>query len=412
MTTTRKAAAAAASIAARDSVEPRIFNTGERAGYHTSLHLENAKRQAEERNLKDILIVDADAHHLNEMTYFRDIAKYIEDDVLRHEVFNGEAGKLMYPGFSGAQHQSLAGRLVRYRREHMEDLSGDVPGEVEFARREMTAIGIDYQIVFPTALLALGMHPDPTIETAMAWAYTRWVTEEILPHTPRVKTMVYLPMNQPEACLRFVERFGDKPGVVGFMVTSARYRPVHANDYMRLYGAIQERGLPLCFHAIYHQQERMFEGMNKFISVHALGFIFYNLVHITNMIVNGIPERFPKLKMLWIESGLAWIPFLMQRLDNEYLMRSSEAPLLKKLPSEYMRDMYYTSQPIENRDYGLLESTMKAMHAETQLLFSSDYPHWDFNLPSTIYDLPFLSEAAKHRILGQNAWDLFQLDRR
>jgi predicted TIM-barrel fold metal-dependent hydrolase len=103
---------------------------------------------------------------------------------------------------------------------------------------------------------------------------------------------------------------------------------------------------------------------------------------------------------------------MMQRLDNEYLMRSSEAPLLKKLPSEYMRDMYYTSQPIENNDYALMESTMKAMNAETQLLFSSDYPHWDFNLPSTIYDLPFLSEEAKLRILGKNAWDLFQLDRR
>ena len=398
--------------ATRDGVGPRLFNTGERAGYHTTLHLENARRQAEERGFKDVLIVDADAHQLNEMTYFQDIATYIEDEVLRYEVFNGEAGKLMYPGFRGPQHQSLAGRLVRYRNEHLEDLKADVPPEVEFSRREMSSIGIDYQVVFPTALLALGMHPDPGIETAMAWAYTRWLTEEILPNSPHVRTMVYLPMNQPEACLRFVERFGDDPGVVGFMVTSARYRPVHANEYMRLYGAIQERGLPLCFHAIYHQQERMFEGMNKFISVHALGFIFYNLVHITNMVVNGIPERFPRLKLLWIEGGLAWIPFLMQRLDNEYLMRSSEAPLLKKLPSEYMREMYYTSQPIENNDHALMESTFKAMNAETQLLFSSDYPHWDFNLPSTIWDLPFLSEAAKRRILGQNAWDLFGLDRR
>ena len=185
----------------------------------------------------------------------------------------------------------------------------------------------------------LGMHPDPTVETQMAWAYTRWLTEEILPASPMIKTMVYLPMNQPEACLKFVEKFGDRPGVVGFMVTSARYRPVHDNAYMKVYGAIQERGLPLSFHAIYHQQERMFEGMNKFISVHALGFIIYNLVHIMNMIVNGIPERFPKLKLLWIESGLAWIPFMMQRLDNEYLMRSNETPLLKKLPSDYMREI-------------------------------------------------------------------------
>jgi predicted TIM-barrel fold metal-dependent hydrolase len=218
-------------------------------------------------------------------------------------------------------------------------------------------------------------------------------------------------MNQPEACVKFVERFGGHPGVVGFMVSSARYRPVHDNVYMPLYRVIEETGLPLSFHAIYHQAERMFEGMNRFISVHALGFIIYNLVHIMNMIVNGIPERFPKLKLLWIESGLAWIPFMMQRLDNEYLMRSNEAPLLKKLPSDYMKEMYYTTQPIENQNHEALELTMKMMNAETQLLFSSDYPHWDFNLPSTIWDLPFLDEQQKRRILGINAWELFRLDR-
>jgi hypothetical protein len=69
--------------------------------------------------------------------------------------------------------------------------------------------------------------------------------------------------------------------------------------------------------------------MNRFLSVHALGFILYNMVHLTNMVINGIPDLFPKLKVIWIENGLAWIPFLMQRLDNEYLMRTSEAPLLK-----------------------------------------------------------------------------------
>jgi predicted TIM-barrel fold metal-dependent hydrolase len=395
-----------------DPVEPRIFNTGERGGHDTRFHLLNATRQADERGFKDILIVDADAHHLNEMTHYREIMKYVEDDVLRHEIENGERGGLMYPGFRSPQRHSLSGRILRYRNEHLETFEDKtLHPEAEFSLREMKAIGIDYQVVFPTALLALGMHPDPFIETQLAWAYSRWLTEEVLPSSPYLKTMIYLPMNQPEACVRFVEKFGEDPGVVGFMVTSARYKPVHANAYMPVYRAIEEVGLPLSFHAIYHQQERMFEGMNRFLSVHALGFIFYNLVHMTNMVVNGIPERFPKLKMLWIESGLAWVPFLMQRLDNEYLMRSSEAPLLKRLPSEYMREMFYTSQPIENNDYEMLEMTLKKINAETQLLFSSDFPHWDFNLPSTIYDLPFLSETAKRRILGGNAAELFQLDR-
>ena len=90
----------------------------------------------------------------------------------------------------------------------------------------------------------------------------------------------------------------------------------------------------------------------------------------------------------------------MQRLDHEYMMRSSEAPALKRLPSEYMRDMYYTTQPLERSNRKILQCTLEAFNAETQLLFSSDWPHWDFDPPSTITTLPFLSDQAKRNILG------------
>ena len=63
-----------------------------------------------------------------------------------------------------------------------------------------------------------------------------------------------------------------------------------------------------------------------------------------------------------------------------------------------MRDMFFTSQPMEmvdNRE--ALELTFKMIKADTQLLYSSDYPHWDMDLPSTIYDLTFLSTGeAQH----------------
>jgi predicted TIM-barrel fold metal-dependent hydrolase len=91
------------------------------------------------------------------------------------------------------------------------------------------------------------------------------------------------------------------------------------------------------------------------------------------------------------------------------MLRSSECPLLKKKPSEYMRDMYYSTQPIEIQDLDTLECTFRMIKAETQLLYSSDYPHWDFDLPSAIYDLPFLSEKAKHNILGGSAARIFNL---
>ena len=101
----------------------------------------------------------------------------------------------------------------------------------------------------------------------------------------------------------------------------------------------------------------------------------------------------------------------MQRLDNDYKMRWSEAPSLKGLPSEYMQQMFYTSQPMEvpNR-LDVLEMTFSLINAEKQLLWSSDYPHWDMDVPSVIYDLPFLTEDQKQRILGGNAIELFGLD--
>ena len=245
----------------------------------------------------------------------------------------------------------------------------------------------------------------------MARAYNRWITEVVLPSNPRLVSMLYLPFNDPEATYKMVKEHAGKKGVIGFMVVSTRYKPVHDNAYMKTYALLEELGLPISFHASYHWNDQLVSLCNRFMAAHALGFTFFNAVHCANWIVNGLPERFPKLNVIWIESGLAWVPWLMQRLDNDYRMRTSEAPSLKRLPSDYMREMYYTSQPMEmvnNRE--ALELTFKMINAETQLLYSSDYPHWDMDVPSVIWDLPFLNERAKRNILGDNAKRIFNLD--
>ena len=91
-------------------------------------------------------------------------------------------------------------------------------------------------------------------------------------------------------------------------------------------------------------------------------------------------------------------------------MRPSEAPGLKRLPSEYIREMYFTSQPLERSNMQILQATMETINAETQLLFASDWPHWDFDPPSSITTIPFLSEQAKRNILGLNAARVFNLE--
>ena len=222
--------------------------------------------------------------------------------------------------------------------------------------------------------------------------------------------MLTLPFSDPDACLRQVEEFGHRKHVGGFMVTTVRNNlAVNDNRYMKVYRAIEERGLVLSFHSGPNWGEPIFKSCNRFLVAHALGFSWYNIVNLANWVINGMGERFPKLPVLWIESGLAWVPFMMQKLDHEYMLRPSEAPLLKKKPSDYMRDMFYSSQPMEIQDMGALETTFRMINAETQLMYSSDYPHWDFDLPSTISDLPFVTEKAKHNILGGTAARLFKL---
>jgi len=75
-----------------------------------------------------------------------------------------------------------------------------------------------------------------------------------------------------------------------------------------------------------------------------------------------------------------------------------------------MRDMFSTSQPLEKTNMRLLQATMEAFNADSQLLYASDWPHWDFDVPSTITSLPFLNEQAKRNILGLNAARIFNLD--
>jgi len=368
-----------------------------------------AHAASDARKLADTFIVDIDAH-VTETAFWSEITDRIDNDYLRDAAKSFRERGGSPPGLLNIQpgmlYQDMFGRIPHGQQSDAV-IGEDTHRQIELTRRAMDSMGIDYTVAFPTPMLLLGMHPQAEVEVALGRAFNRWLIEELLPREPRIKAMMYLPFNDPDACVDVVEEFADAPGVIGFTVVSTRYKPVHHNSYMRLYAALQAAGKPLAFHSGFHWGDESMKQVNRFISMHAISFCYFNMIHLTNWIINGIPERFPGLKVIWVESGLAWVPFLMQRLDSEYMMRSSEAPLLRRRPSEYIRDMYFTSQPLETSNLKLTQATMEAINAETQLLFASDWPHWDFDLPRSITSLPFLSEQAKRNILGLNAARLF-----
>jgi predicted TIM-barrel fold metal-dependent hydrolase len=349
---------------------------------NTTKLLAHASEQAKQRKLEDVLIVDSDAHHY-ESEHMSEILPFMENDVLKQLAMSarskGGRGTIT-PQSVG--YQDMGGRVTRYPLRGSEKTDGTHHRDVQLGHRWMDAMSVDYSCMFPTGMLSIGLHPQKEMETELCWAYNRWLTEKVLPESDgRFFSMLCLPFSDPDASYRQVCEFGHRKGVGGFMVTTVRPKVgVHENVYMKTYRAIEERGLVLSFHSGPAWGDHTFQTCNRFLSAHALGFSWYNILHCTNWIVN--------------------------------LLRPSEAPLLKKRPSDYMRDMYYTTQPMEIVDEEALQCTFRMMNAETQLLFATDYPHWDFDTPGTIWDRPWLSEKAKHNILGGTAARLFKLQPR
>src|SRR5206468_6617292 len=117
--------------------------------------------------------------------------------------------------------------------------------------------------------------------------------------------------------------------------------------------------------------------------------------------------RFPDFKVVLVEGGVSWLPALMWRLDQSYKGLRYEVPWLKKKPSEYLRDhVRITSQPLErpDNDQHLLQ-VLEMMDAEHLLMFSSDYPHWDFDSPKHAF--PKLPETMRRRIFSENAREFY-----
>ena len=97
------------------------------------------------------------------------------------------------------------------------DTSDGEHRDLTLMRRAIETMGIDVQIVFPQPMLEIGLHPSAEIETQLIFAYNRWFTSRILAHEPRIKSMLALPFGNPEACLRTIDEFAGKPGVIGFL---------------------------------------------------------------------------------------------------------------------------------------------------------------------------------------------------
>src|SRR5262245_2223315 len=177
---------------------------------NTTRLLAHARKQAQQRKLDDVLIVDVDSHHY-ENESFDEFLPFMENDVLRQLTLAGRAkGRGSVVPNMAVGFQDMGGRITRYPMRSSEKTPGGNPRDIELGRRWMDAMGVDYACLFPTLMLAIGLHPDPDMEVQLCWAYNRWLTEKALPEGDgRFYSMLTLPLSDPEAALHQIETFGD-----------------------------------------------------------------------------------------------------------------------------------------------------------------------------------------------------------
>jgi predicted TIM-barrel fold metal-dependent hydrolase len=131
------------------------------------------------------------------------------------------------------------------------------------------------------------------------------------------------------------------------------------------------------------------------------------MAHLVSLVMEGVFERLPGFRFLFIEEGLSWAPHVTWRLDKDYKGNRSECPWLTRLPSEYIHDhCYYSTQPIdEPAKPEHLVHLLEMIDASRTVLFATDYPHWDFDNPKVA--LSHVPVEMRERIFVGNALDLY-----
>ncbi|MDQ3814847.1 MAG: amidohydrolase family protein, partial [Armatimonadota bacterium] len=270
-----------------------------------------------------------------------------------------------------------------------------------------------YAILTGGGILGISLWPDLDFCNAVASAYNDWMVEKWLKFSPQYKGCILINHGDPPAAAKEIDRWGSHPDMVQVIMASGARMPFGHRFYYPIYEAAERHGLPVAIHpgtegAGIAEPPTPAGYPSRYFEWHNILPLNY-MGHLNSLVCEGVFEKFPKLKFVCIEGGIAWLPHLMWRMDKNYKALRSTTPWLKRLPSEYIKEhIRLTTQPIEEPDDPRqLTQIFEMIEGEKLLMFSTDYPHWDFDSPKMA--LPPMSKEMKQRIMWQNAAELYGL---
>ena len=271
--------------------------------------------------------------------------------------------------------------------------------------------GIDRAVLIGGEVLGLGAMPDPDAAAMISSAYNDWLAATWLAADDRYRGYLVVGPQDPVLAAGEIRRAAQDERFVGVFLPLTNIL-MGQRHYYPIYDAAAEIGLPVAVHpnsgeGIFRTSPPMAGGTPTYYVEWHSGLSQIFQANVISLICHGVFERFPGLRVIITEGGLAWVPDVMWRLDKNVKGLRDEVPWMKRLPSEYLVDhVRFTTQPMpEPRRRSHLHTLLEIVRAERTLMFSSDYPHWDFDDPRHV--LTTLPAEIRDRVKAQNAIETY-----
>ncbi len=296
-------------------------------------------------------------------------------------------------------------------RPEAKPASGNVPGSDLALLREQTidAWNAEYGIL-NCAYRVSSVH-NHDLAAALATAINQWQIDAWLNQEPRLRASLVLPSQDPILAAQEIDRFGDHPGFVQVILPvrseapygNARYDPIYAAAARHnLVVGIQYGGAPG------HPSTPSGWALTYLEEYAGMAQVFQSQV--MSLVIEGVFDRFPSLRVALIEGGFTWMPSLMWRMDKEWKGLRHNTPWVRRLPSDYVREhIRLTVQPINAPPNAQqLLQIIEQLDSDDLLMFATDYPHWHFDTPAEALPVT-LPEPLLTKILAENARAFYRL---
>jgi predicted TIM-barrel fold metal-dependent hydrolase len=373
-------------------------------------------------------VIDADGHILEPPdlweTYleprFRDRALRIcvDGDGLEYLEIGGRASQLSNRGFPGT-----LGGMGKTRVDEMRPspertyLAGapfgsmDAKQRVEFLDQE----GLDAVVLYPTiGILWEAELTDADLSQAYCRAYNRWIADFCRDSGDRLIPIAHLSLGDPAAAAAEFARAVDDGCRGAYVVPFTWSRTPHGHpDHDAVFAAAQDLDVPLAIHPAFEPPEiapNRFKGLRKARLLNSVTASDGCRHAFTTFFDFGVFDRFPRLKLVVLESGAGWLGYWLDRMDAvfDHTALGERVPLKQK-PSHYFREQcFISSDPDEGTTPSLIER-----FGGDRFFWASDYPHAD-HTANYLRELETLAAAIaepdRARFLGDNARDLYRID--